>query len=107
MAMRKIITQLTGINNLISFLSLILAFFLPTMPLKAQVDCSVIKSHGQGYTTAIQSVTNNGGNNFTIVLDVKQSGAYANAKAMARYSVEALPGTYSNVSIKLITGNLN
>ena len=105
--MRKIITQFTGLNNLIFVLSLILAFFLPSLPLKAQVDCSVIKSHGQGYTTAIQSVTNNGRNNFTIVLDVKQSGAFRNCKAMARYSVEALPGTYSNVSLKLISGKLN
>ena len=71
--MRKIITQFTRLNKLISLFSLTLVFFIPALQLKAETDCSVSKSHGQGYTTAIQSVTSNGGNSFTIVLDVKQS----------------------------------
>ena len=73
----------------------------------AESNCEIGKVHGQGYSTSIKSVTDLGSNRYTIVLDVKQNGTTANCKAMARYSVEALPGTYSNVSIKVISGNLN
>jgi len=74
---------------------------LPFSTARAADDCSFEKSHSQGYSTAIKIVTSNGGNSCTIVLDVKQSVAFANAKAMARYSVEAIPGTYSKMSINL------
>ena len=74
---------------------------------EAQNNCENIKNHGQGYTASIRSVTENGNNSYTIELNVKHNGQTDGSKPMARYSVEAKPGTYSNVFITLISGNLN
>jgi hypothetical protein len=93
--------------SLFSSLLIILVLSLIPSSASAQTDCTITKSHGQGYTTAIKSVTDLGNSRYTIVLNVKYNGATNNCKTMARYSVEALPGTYSNVSIKVITGKLN
>jgi len=86
-----------------------IAFFSMFNSLKsfAQENCEILKDHGQGYTTSIRSVTDNGNNMYTIELIVKHDGRTDNSKPMARFSVEAKPGTYSNVFITLISGNLN
>ena len=84
-----------------------IAFSFPTIELKAQTDCDILKDHGQGYTTAISSVTDNNDGTHTIVLNIKHNGCSGNCKAMSRYSVEADPGTYSDVVIEVISGSLN
>jgi len=91
----------------IASLILFLLILFSTVQLKAQGYCAVDKDHGQGYTTSIKSVADNGNNSYTIILDVKHNGCTSGCKSMARYSVEAKPGTYSNVSITVISGNLN
>ncbi|HPE58286.1 MAG TPA: S8 family serine peptidase, partial [Bacteroidales bacterium] len=73
----------------------------------SQNDCTVTLDHGQGYTTAIQSVTLSGPDTYDIVLNVKHNGCSGSCKAMARYSVEADPGSYTNVSIEIIEGSFN
>lgn len=74
---------------------------------KCQQYCEILKDHGQEYTTLIKSVTDNGANNYTIELRVTHNGCTDTCKSMARYSVEAIPGTYSDVSITVVSGNLN
>jgi hypothetical protein len=83
------------------------SFLFSTFSASGQQNCQVVKDHGQGYTTSINNVTDNGNNSHTIVLNVKHNGCTDSCKSMARYSVEAQPGTYSNVFITLISGNLN
>jgi len=96
-------------QKLFNFLTIgiITMFLFNSTKVKAQDNCEIIKEHGQGYTTSIRSVTDNGNNSYTIQLNVKHDGRTDGSKPMARYSVEAIPGTYSNVSITLISGNLN
>ncbi|MEZ5195706.1 MAG: S8 family serine peptidase [Bacteroidales bacterium] len=89
----------------IVFASLIIT--LSSNSLLAQDDCTLEKDHGQGFSTAISNVTDNGNNSYTIVLDVKSNGCSGSCKAMAHYAVQAQPGTYSDVFVTLISGNLN
>ena len=90
----------------VSFLVLSLLFDISNAT--AQDNCEITKNQGQGYSTGIKSVIDNGNNSFTIQLRVKTNGSTVDGnKAMARYSVEAAPGTYSNVSVTVISGNLN
>ena len=72
--------------------------------LQAQDTCEVPKYHGQGYTTTIASVTDNGGGSYTIVLRVENDGC-SGCKKLNSYSVEADPGTYSDISVQLISGS--
>ena len=52
---------------------------------EAQDNCEIIKDQGQGYTTSISSVTENGNNSYTIQLNVKHNGQTDGSKPMARY----------------------
>ncbi len=89
------------------FLLVTMTGMLTAGPAQGQNTCDVLKDHGQGYTTAITSVVANDDNSYSIVLDVKHNGCSGNCKAMAHYSVEAQPGTYSDVVITLISGSFN
>ena len=102
----KMITRTLVLKYLAGWLSLFFILF-SIVDLNAQTSCMITKDHGQGYTTAIKSVVANSNNSYTIVLDVKSNGCTGTCKAMARYSVQASPGTYSNVSVEVIQGNLN
>ena len=104
--MKKKFYKRSIFNSLVIFYIVIFAF-LSSSSATAQENCVITRDHGQGYTTTINSVTDNGNNNYTIVLNVKHNGCVDTCKAMARYSVEALPGTYSNVFVTVISGNLN
>ena len=71
-----------------------------------QESCTVTKENGGGFFTTISSVVNNG-SSYTIVLTVDCNGCPGpNCKALSHYSVEAVPGTYSNVSVNIISGNM-
>jgi len=100
----KAITNIYIRNYLTVCLTLFLSM-ISLVELNAQTNCEVTKDHGQGYTTAIKSVTALGNNSYKIVLDVKSTGCTSNCKTMSRYSVQALPGTYSNVVITVLEGN--
>jgi subtilisin family serine protease len=88
--------------------ALSLLFFLSGYSLiYAQDDCSIEKFHGQGFSTAISSVIENGNGSHTITLSVINDGCPSpGCKSMSHYSVEALPGTYSDVSVEVISGNM-
>lgn len=79
--------------------------------LKAQSPaCEITKTNGGGFTTTIESVTQECVGNVTkyhIVLRVAHNGCSGpTCKALSHYSVEALPGTYSNVGVQVISGNM-
>ncbi|NTW26077.1 MAG: S8 family serine peptidase, partial [Lentimicrobium sp.] len=89
------------------FSFLIVLPFLSIVPTKlaAQADCEIIKNHGQGYSTTIQSVTDIGNNKFNIVLSLKHNDCGPPAcKKITHYAVEASPGTYSGISAVFVSG---
>lgn len=74
---------------------------------KATISCEITKTNGGGFTTTIESVVNNCNNTYTIVLRVNHNGCGGpSCKELSHFSVEAAPGTYSNVSLSVITGNM-
>jgi len=84
---------------------LLLAFILASVfTVNAQDNCEIAKLHGEGYTTTISSVTDNGDNSYTIVLIAENDGC-AGCKKLNRYSIEADPGTYSGISVEVLSGN--
>jgi len=93
-------------NLHILFISFLLICY-PFLNTQAQTVCEIEMDHGQGFLTTISSVSDNGDNTHTIVLNVKHVGCSGNCKSMAHYAVEALEGTYSDVSIAVISGSLN
>ena len=87
-------------------ISLLLLLF-PFSSLNAQDGCEITKDHGQGYTTSITSVTDNGDNSYTIVLTVEHDGCDGpECKSLNHYSIEADEGTYSNISVVNVWGEL-
>jgi len=71
-------------------------------------NCSITKINGGGFTTTIESVVNNCNSTYTISLIVTHNGASGPSnKALSHFSVQALPGSYSNVSLTVLTGNMN
>ena len=98
-------------KNMIRFISIItlgavLAIFLPFSS-KASVTCDISKVNGGGFTTSIQSVVDNCNNTYTITLRVDHNGCGGpSCKELSHYSIEALPGTYSNVSVAVISGSM-
>ena len=102
----KMITQTLTIKYLAGWLSLLFIVF-NLADIKAQANCDVTKVHGLGYSTTIKSVINNSGNIYTITLSVKHDGCPGPVlKELSNYAVEAKQGTYSNVSVAVISGSM-
>ena len=77
---------------------------LATLPaLQAQQDCSNTSVLPEGYTTSISSVTENSDGTYTIVLTVLNDGC-SGCRKLNAFTVEADPGTYSNVSVQVLYG---
>ncbi len=79
--------------------------------LKAQSPaCEITKTNGGGFTTTIESVVQEcvGSNTFYhITLRVSHNGCGGpTCKELSHYSIEALPGTYSNVGVQVISGGM-
>ncbi len=88
-----------------------LLVFVGLSNLKAQsISCEITKTNGGGFTTTIESVVQEcvGSNTlYHITLRVEHNGCGGpNCKALSHYSVEALPGTYSNVGVQVISGGM-
>ena len=71
--------------------------------LRAQTNCAFNSVLSQGYTVSIASVTENTNGTHTIVLKVLNNGC-AGCKKINSFSVQAAAGTYSNVSVQLLSG---
>lgn len=92
-----------AVNILLSTFLTLLAFGL-----RAEEPCTISQDHGQGYSTTISSVVENEDGSHTIVLIVEHDGSTGPGyKKMSQYTVEADPGTYSNVSVQALSGNFS
>lgn len=81
-----------------------LGFYSTAAPV---VSCEVTKTNGGGFTTTIESVVDNCNDTYTIVLRVEHNGCGGpSCKELSHYSVEAEPGTYSNVSVEKREGQM-
>lgn len=70
-------------------------------------DCKITKTHGQGYATTITSVHENDDGSHTITLLVSNDGCSSpECKSLSYYSVQALPGTYSDVVVEVVSGSM-
>ena len=81
----------------------LLAFSTFFHSLQAQQNCAFASVLAQGYTVSISSVTTNASGTHTIVLKVLNNGC-AGCKKLNNFMVQAAPGTYSNVSVQLLSG---
>lgn len=78
-----------------------------SVSVQAQDPCEVTKENGGGFTTTIQSVVCNANNTYTIILRVEHNGCPGpSCQELSHYSVEADPGTYSNISVTVISGGM-
>ena len=70
-------------------------------------ECDVTKENGGGFTTTISGVQNNGDGTYTIELTIEHDGCGGpSCKELSHYSVEADPGTYSDVSVTVVSGGM-
>lgn len=77
-----------------------------TINVQAQ-SCDITKTNGGGFTTTIQSVVDNCDNTYTIVLRIDHNGCGGpTCQELSHYSVQATPGTYSNVSVQRLSGGM-
>ncbi len=83
--------------------TLLLSFATLFSTLQAQSNCAYNVSQSNGYTTSINSVTANTNGTYTIVLQVVNNGCVG-CKKLNSLTVQAAPGTYSNVIVQLISG---
>jgi LruC domain-containing protein len=100
--------NLTKLYRLAIAASGFLMLLFPTTGLAQDAVCDLTKSNGGGFTTSIQSVVcNNSNSTHTIVLRVDHNGCGGTlCKALSLFAVQASPGTYSNVSIQVISGSM-
>ncbi len=83
--------------------ALLFAFIALVVHVRAQTNCAFTSILAQGYTVSIQSVVENPNGTHTIVLQVVNNGC-SGCKKLNSFTVQAAPGTYSNVSVQLISG---
>ncbi|MCZ4409487.1 MBG domain-containing protein [Cryomorphaceae bacterium 1068] len=72
----------------------------------AQAACEVSLNHEEGYTSTISSVVDNGDDSFTITLTVANDGCIG-CKSINRYSIQAEPGTYSDITVEALDGDFS
>jgi hypothetical protein len=105
-------TNYTALARRLPFkkVALLLLLTFPVSYLSAslvQDPCDIFRNHGQGYRTSIASVTLNQDESHTITLLVSNDGcAEPGCKGLSHYSVQALPGTYSNISVEVVSGSM-
>ena len=95
------------IFNFISSIGLMTLILTLTPSIINAQNCDITKTNGGGFTTTIQSVVDNCNSTYTIVLLVEHNGCSGSTcQELSHYSVQATPGTYSNVSVAVITGGM-
>ncbi|MCB0768436.1 MAG: hypothetical protein KDB95_14600, partial [Flavobacteriales bacterium] len=83
--------------------TLVLSFTAFFLSLQAQNDCANTVTQAQGYTTSISDVTANPNGSYTIVLTVLNNGC-SGCRKLNSFTVQAAPGTYSDVSVQVLYG---
>jgi LruC domain-containing protein len=88
------------INILIGFLMII------SLNAYSVVGCDITKENGGGFTTTIQSVIDNC-DSYTIIMRIEHNGCSGpSCKDLSHYSVEVQPGTYSDITVTVLEGNM-
>jgi LruC domain-containing protein len=88
-----------------NILKCLIASFLILLSITSEA-VQITKSNGMGYSTTIESVVNNCNGTYTISLTLTHNGCGdPNCKSLSHLSIEALPGTYSNITKSVISGN--
>lgn len=69
--------------------------------------CTITKTNGGGFTTTIESVVQNCNGTYTIQLLVQHNGCGGpSCKELSHLSIEASPGSYSNMSLQVVSGTM-
>lgn len=90
----------------IKFLVIAFVLLFPVASI-AYGNCEITKTNGGGFTTTIQSVVENCNNTYTITLRVNHNGCGGpSCKELSHYSIEAAAGTYSGVSVNVLSGGM-
>ncbi len=93
-------------KKFINFAVIALLVSLPSIVF-ASGSCEITKTNGGGFTSTIQSVVQNCNNTYTITLRVDHNGCGGpSCKELSHYSVEAAAGTYSGVSVNVLSGGM-
>lgn len=95
-------------NRINHFIAFIFGAVLVLMANQSNAQsCEITKINGGGFSTTIQSVVNNCDGTYTFVLRVSHDGCGGpSCKELSHYSVEAIPGSYSNISVNVISGGM-
>lgn len=88
------------------FGALLLSMTAFVLSLQAQTNCENAVPQAQGYTTSINYVILNADGTYTITLKVINNGC-SGCKKLNSLTVQAAPGTYSNVIIQTLTGGFS
>ena len=83
--------------------SLIFCFAALIGTVNAQTNCENTSTLAEGYATSISDVVDNGNGSYTITLIVVNDGC-SGCKKLNSFTVEADPGTYSNVIVQVLSG---
>ncbi len=96
--------MITKLSAVILNVGLSLLFLLTvSSQLQAQDNCGISASLAQGYTTTLSEVIANANGTHTITLIVENNGC-TGCKKLNRFSVQAAPGTFSNVVVEVLSG---
>jgi subtilisin family serine protease len=83
----------------------LLSIFINVIPatLQAQEDCGVTRYLGQAYFSTISNIEENADGDYEITLTITRLNCWF-CRKMTRLSIEADPGTYSNVEVETLSG---
>ncbi|MFN4299689.1 MAG: LruC domain-containing protein [Thermaurantimonas sp.] len=82
-------------------------FFFGKRTYSQSAACEITKVNGGGFSTTIKSVVCNPNNTYTIVLHVTHNGCGGpRCRELSHLSIEAAPGTYSNMSLQVLSGSM-
>ncbi|MCF8304059.1 MAG: LruC domain-containing protein [Bacteroidales bacterium] len=99
--------QTKNIPKILAAIFVMALFLFASKNASAVVTCEITKTNGGGFTTTITSVEENQDGTYTIVLTVEHDGCGGpGCKELSHYSVEADPGTYSDISVNVISGGM-
>lgn len=87
-----------------------MVFFIAaaSVQVQGQTSCELTRTHGQGFTTSIESVVEDCDGGFEIKLRLEHDGCSGpSCKELSNYAVEAQAGTYSDISVGDVVGGFN
>lgn len=87
-----------------------MVFFLiaASVQVQGQSSCELSRTHGQGFTTSIESVVQDCDGGFEIKLRLEHDGCSGpSCKELSNYAIEAQNGTYSDISVGDVAGGFS